>query len=69
MKWPNLVGCVVLCANFSFPTYATENPSPAGGPGPFEPTWESLKRHQDPQWFRDAKFGIYTTLGAGHGRL
>ncbi len=63
MKWPNLVGCVVLCANFSFPTYATENPSPAGGPGPFEPTWESLKRHQDPQWFRDAKFGIYTHWG------
>ena len=28
--------------------------------GPFQPEWESLKAHQDPEWFRDAKFGIYT---------
>jgi alpha-L-fucosidase len=33
------------------------------GPRPFEPTWESLKAHQDPAWFRDAKFGIYTHWG------
>jgi alpha-L-fucosidase len=31
--------------------------------GPFQPTWESLKAHQDPAWFRDAKFGIYTHWG------
>jgi alpha-L-fucosidase len=28
-------------------------------PGPFEPTWESLKQYQAPDWFRDAKFGIW----------
>ena len=33
------------------------------GPRPFQPTWESLKAHQDPAWFRDAKFGIYTHWG------
>jgi alpha-L-fucosidase len=31
--------------------------------GPFKPDWASLKAHQDPEWFRDAKFGIYTHLG------
>jgi len=29
----------------------------------FEPTWESLARHEAPEWFRDAKFGIYTHWG------
>ncbi|NYF90201.1 alpha-L-fucosidase [Tunturiibacter empetritectus] len=28
--------------------------------GPFEPTWKSLKAHYEtPDWFRDAKFGIW----------
>ncbi len=40
--------------------------------GPFQPAWESLQAHQDPEWFRDAKFGIYThwgpvTVGAEEG--
>ncbi|MCO6047280.1 alpha-L-fucosidase [Aeoliella sp. ICT_H6.2] len=30
----------------------------------YEPTWESLARHQPaPEWFRDAKFGIYFHWG------
>jgi alpha-L-fucosidase len=29
----------------------------------YEPTWESLRTHPTPQWFRDAKFGIYTHWG------
>jgi len=29
-------------------------------PGPFQPTWESLEQgYQCPEWFRDAKFGIW----------
>ena len=29
-------------------------------PGPFQPTWESLKAgYKAPDWFRDAKFGIW----------
>lgn len=29
-------------------------------PGPFQPTWESLQQnYQYPDWFRDAKFGIW----------
>lgn len=31
--------------------------------GPFRPDWQSLKAHRDPEWFRDAKFGIYTHWG------
>jgi len=36
----------------------------AGEAPPFEPTWESLERHEAaPKWFRDAKFGIYFHWG------
>src|SRR5476651_39487 len=33
----------------------------SGGPiaGPFRPNWESLKAYRTPDWFRDAKFGIW----------
>jgi len=31
--------------------------------GPFKANWDSLSRHKDPKWFRDAKFGIYTHWG------
>jgi alpha-L-fucosidase len=33
----------------------------AGGPiaGPFRPYWESLKAYRYPDWFRDAKFGMW----------
>ena len=38
----------------------------------YEPTWESLTKHAVPEWFKDAKFGIYThwgpvTVGAEDG--
>ena len=29
------------------------------GEGPFEPTWDSLQQYDCPEWFRDAKFGIW----------
>ena len=31
--------------------------------GPFEPTWDSLKQYECPEWFRDAKFAIYAHWG------
>jgi len=32
--------------------------------GPFQPTWESLAtQYQCPEWFRDAKFGIWAVYG------
>jgi alpha-L-fucosidase len=34
-------------------------------PGPFKPDWESLKaQYQAPDWFRDAKFGIWAHWSA-----
>lgn len=32
--------------------------------GPFQPAWDSLKKYQVPDWFRDAKFGIWAHWGA-----
>ncbi len=31
---------------------------------PYEATWESLQTYECPEWFKDAKFGIYTHWGA-----
>jgi len=36
----------------------TSNP-----PGPFDPTWDSLERYQVPEWYLDAKFGIFIHWG------
>jgi alpha-L-fucosidase len=33
-------------------------------PGPFQPTWDSLKQYRAPDWFRDAKFGIWAHWSA-----
>lgn len=40
----------------------TGNP-PRWRAGPFTPAVESLKRYQAPDWFRDAKFGIWSHWG------
>lgn len=31
--------------------------------GKFEPTWKSLEQYETPEWFRDAKFGIWAHWG------
>ena len=31
--------------------------------GKFQPTWDSLKQYQAPDWFRNAKFGIWACFG------
>jgi alpha-L-fucosidase len=31
--------------------------------GPFEPSWPSLSRYETPDWFRNAKFGIWAHWG------
>ncbi|NUR84599.1 MAG: alpha-L-fucosidase, partial [Nonomuraea sp.] len=41
----------------------TLQPVPATA-APYEPTYESLARHQVPQWFEDAKLGIFVTWNA-----
>jgi len=31
--------------------------------GPFKPNWESLQAYQTPEWYRNAKFGIWAHWG------
>jgi alpha-L-fucosidase len=31
--------------------------------GPFQPDWQSLKQYKAPDWYRDAKFGIWAHWG------
>src|SRR3954451_14182414 len=31
--------------------------------GPFQPTWDSLKGYQIPEWYQNAKFGIFIHWG------
>src|SRR5215213_2351705 len=40
-------------------TLARGQAVPSIAPGPFKGTRESLKQYQAPDWFRDAKFGIW----------
>jgi alpha-L-fucosidase len=51
---------------FALPPAPRPIPTPAGfgvAPGPFEPTWESLASYQVPDWYRDAKLGIWAHWG------
>jgi alpha-L-fucosidase len=44
---------------------ATASPAPPTiAVGPYEPTWDSLAQYQCPEWFRDAKFGIWAHWSA-----
>jgi alpha-L-fucosidase len=36
---------------------------PAAPAGPFQPNWDSLAQYRVPEWFRDAKFGIWAHWG------
>jgi len=68
MKWYNFSAlmflvCVVMLS-LSCSVFQSQNT--------YKPDWESLKEHKIPEWFRDAKFGIYThwgpvTVGAEDG--
>ncbi|UOE51047.1 alpha-L-fucosidase [Mucilaginibacter sp. SMC90] len=40
-----------------------DNRAPRIADGPFKPDWESLKQYAVPDWFRDAKFGLWAHWG------
>jgi alpha-L-fucosidase len=54
---------VVLAMHW--PAFGCQAAEPDGdtAAGPFEPTVESLRHYACPEWFRDAKFGIYVHWG------
>ena len=48
-------------SDYPIPVDETDEPMAKGA---FEPTWESLRNYQVPEWFRNAKFGIWAHWGA-----
>jgi alpha-L-fucosidase len=45
------------------PTILVSTSAEPIAPGKFQPTWASLGQYQTPDWFRDAKFGIWAHWG------
>lgn len=57
-----VVACLLACSIFS----CTGPKKPRKEPqmdGKFQPSWESLRQYEIPEWFRDAKFGIWAHWG------
>jgi alpha-L-fucosidase len=52
---------LMFITGFTFSSYAQQQNG--GSEGPFKPSDESLKQYQYPEWFRDAKFGIWAHWG------
>jgi len=45
------------------PTVIVNTAAEPIAPGKFQPTWDSLKQYKTPDWFRNAKFGIWAHWG------
>lgn len=60
MKTKKWVAVLVAVLSFTSVVHAQVEPMSTGK---FEPTWESLSQYQVPEWFRDAKFGIWAHWG------
>ena len=57
-----LMASMPMAAQDSWPIPVREDAEPMAT-GPFTPNWESLKTYEVPEWFRDAKFGIWAHWG------
>ena len=57
-----LLGLVILAPNLL--GFAAGMPEESIAPGPYQPSWDSLGQYQFPEWFRDAKFGIWAHWSA-----
>lgn len=71
VKTSKLMKNLSICALITFGLIGTTACSSTGTQknktqteGPFEPTLESLSHYETPEWFRDAKFGIYVHWNA-----
>lgn len=59
-----LKGIALGAAAARFPKLAKASTQVSPSAGAFQPTWESLKQWRMPDWFRDAKFGIWAHWSA-----
>jgi len=50
----------ISAQNYKVPVSEQDEPMKTGK---YEPTWESLRSYEVPEWFRDAKFGIWAHWG------
>jgi alpha-L-fucosidase len=63
--------CCIACGLPAAVARAAELPPPAGplpktitiAPGPFAPDYKSFRQYKCPEWFRDAKLGIWAVWG------
>ena len=63
---PNQIQFAALLSGLSFATAVAQTNAldlPPIATGPFQPDWNSLTNYQTPEWFRDAKFGIWAHWG------
>lgn len=56
-------GIIIIFVYIISITSCKENVKEKMQTGKFEPNWESLKQYEIPEWFRDAKFGIWAHWG------
>ena len=61
MNIPLPIPLALLAAICLFTNASTGETSP--NDSKFQATWESLKHYECPEWFRDAKFGIWAHWG------
>src|SRR5947209_5291794 len=55
----SLVGGMIACTGAKGLRAQTSSKQPTQ----FQPTWDSLEKHTVPEWFQDAKFGIFIHWG------
>ncbi|MFO0890339.1 MAG: alpha-L-fucosidase [Isosphaeraceae bacterium] len=58
-----LLGCLLVLAISIDTAPAAPEDLPSIAPGPFRPSGESLRAYECPEWFRDAKLGIWAHWG------
>ncbi|MEH6606755.1 MAG: alpha-L-fucosidase [Pseudomonadales bacterium] len=56
--------CIVLAAISTWCTAVSDVAQQKNADPAYEANWESLKKHEVPQWAKDAKFGVYAHWGA-----
>ena len=63
LAWTSILSCTVLLSFVATNEVSGDELNLPITEGPFQPTPESLEKYQYPDWFRDAKFGIWAHWG------
>ena len=63
IAWIGILGCAITLTVVATKDVSGDELNLPIAEGPFKPTAESLKQYQYPDWFRDAKFGIWAHWG------